>query len=309
MKKILLFSLAVIFAGSVFSQQLIAPPVTAGEANENQISVKSTTAADYEEDFEGTATTTTVNVDGNSDDLAHTQSIVFDAGFISLTFGSGYFMSSNSVFDPAGNADRWMFTPQITGVSANAELSWDAATILIAGTAYASDYEIYIATSIAGATPAPSDFTTLLTTITDEPLASTFTHRTLDLSAYSGQDIYLAFRHISTGSDGTLGIDNIRVGSSISDDIRIVNTLVQMGTNGGYYGSIPTSQIQDFMFGANVDNWGSNDQTGIVLNVNVNTGVFDDNSPAESILSTDTAMIYTQNMQLLSQLLQIKSLL
>ncbi len=235
MKKILLFSLAVIFAGSVFSQQLIAPPVTAGEANENQISVKSTTAADYEEDFEGTATTTTVNVDGNSDDLTHTQNIVFDAGWkFTLSFGSGQFASSNSVFDPAGNADRWMFTPQITGVSANAELSWDAATILIAGTAYASDYEIYIATSIGGASPLPADFSTLLTTITDEPLTGTFTHRTFDLSAYVGQDIYLAFRHISTGSDGTLGIDNIRVGSSISDDVRIVNTRVEMGTNGGY---------------------------------------------------------------------------
>ncbi len=287
-----------ICSGFIIAQQAINPPLRVGK-NITPTSHSSTKAVDYMEDFEtGAPGMTTVNVDGSTDDLTHTQNIDFSAGWIfQLTFGTGHFAASNSVFSPDAACDRWMFTPEIANVSTGAELSWDAATILIAATPYASDYEIYVATSIAGANPAPSDFSTLITTITDEPLASAFTHRTADLSAYAGQNIWVAFRHVEVSADGTLGVDNIRVGSTIADDIVMLKPLIYTGLMEGYYGATPMTQVQVMQFGADVFNFGNNAQTNIVLNANVNAGLFNDNSTAyASLASGINDSIYAQNL-------------
>ncbi len=125
--------------------------------------------------------------------------------------------------------DRWMILPKVRIGSNPTFLSWDAATAnTVAGKA-TEDYEILVSTK----TNAISDFTKVhgvvkeklvnANDVKDKPST-----RYIDLSSYSGKDIYIAFRDVTSGNDrGMLLVDNIKfLGTgSIGTDVKEMESI------------------------------------------------------------------------------------
>lgn len=115
-------------------------------------------------------------------------------------------------------ANDWVISPQI-GLLVNPSLSFQLNSIASGMTA-----ELMIATTLAGATPVPSDFTSIQTlALTGD---QTWTDYTQDLSAYANQSVYLAIRHTSVDQAlgnqlKILGLRNFKVTEAIASDVVI----------------------------------------------------------------------------------------
>lgn len=149
-------------------------------------------------------------------------------GFFCRRYGSGAtadtFAISTSYLNPVGQVDKWIFTPAISGIDATTVLEWDAISV---DANNPEDYEVWATTSIAGTTPAPSDFTSnaanLLTSITQE----TVSRRGAYLGAYAGQTVYIAFRHTSDDKYYLL-LDDILVTAGMpSTDVANTNVALR----------------------------------------------------------------------------------
>ncbi|WP_291116345.1 T9SS-dependent choice-of-anchor J family protein [Flavobacterium sp. UBA6135] len=115
---------------------------------------------------------------------------------------------SNSYYTPAGIANDWMVSPQISIPAGTSTLYWHARAY---DATYPDAYRVYVSTS--GNTPA--NFTTPLLTIgngTTTGENTTWTNRSLDLSSFAGQNVYIAFQNFSNDMF-LLGIDNVYVTS------------------------------------------------------------------------------------------------
>ncbi|MFA6932409.1 MAG: DUF2436 domain-containing protein, partial [Bacteroidales bacterium] len=97
-----------------------------------------------------------------------------------------YAAASTSWFDPAGQADRWLVTSRIN-LQGNNYLQFDIAS-------YEAEYLESMEIKLSTGGTEPSDFTTLLQTLTEIPAA--FNTQTIDLSTYTGT-VRIAFRLIS----------------------------------------------------------------------------------------------------------------
>ncbi len=102
-------------------------------------------------------------------------------------------------------ADDWMLTTGIGPLPANQMLTWDAEA---ANAVFADGYEVRISTTQLPANT--TNYSTVLTTVTAENAFRTT--RSVDLSSYAGQTVFIAFRNNST-DEFLLYIDNIRVGT------------------------------------------------------------------------------------------------
>ena len=116
-----------------------------------------------------------------------------------------YAAASTSWFDPAGQADRWLVTSRIN-LQGNNYLQFDIAS-------YEAEYLESMEIKLSTGGTEPSDFTTLLQTLTEIPAA--FNTQTIDLSTYTGT-VRIAFRLIS--NDKNIGfLDNVKIlGSALS---------------------------------------------------------------------------------------------
>ena len=110
-------------------------------------------------------------------------------------------VASTSWYTPAGTSDDWLITPQIN-LTADATLYWDAKA---QDAGFPDGYEVRLSTS---GTNTATDFTELLFSIAAEDPA--FQSRQVDLSAYTGQNVYIAFRNNST-DQFVLLVDNVEV--------------------------------------------------------------------------------------------------
>ncbi len=127
----------------------------------------------------------------------------------------GNVMLSMSSYTPAGTSNDWLVTPAITIPLTGFSLQYD---VMSGSTTDLESYEIYISTT--GNTVA--DFTS--PSIYNESTTPVdLTNRTINLSAYSGQTIYIAFRNNSTNKRFMI-IDNVIVRTLISNDIILKNT-------------------------------------------------------------------------------------
>lgn len=156
-----------------------------------------------EEDFEGGALPaewTITDVDGNTpDDMV---SFVDAAWVVSdeLEAGTNFAAYSTSWYNPVGQADDWLITPQVTP-SATSQLRWQA---LSPNQNFADGYEVRVSTM----TTDTADFTDVLLTVDAE--LGDYTARAVDLSAYAGMPIYVAFRN-NSNDKLLLLVDNVRV--------------------------------------------------------------------------------------------------
>ncbi len=96
---------------------------------------------------------------------------------------------SNSWYTPAARADDWMMTPVITGIEAKTYLIWSARAI---DRNFPDGYQVRV--SETGGT-ATADFKDIIFQINGE--SPDLTRRLVDLSAYAGKDIRIAFRNNS----------------------------------------------------------------------------------------------------------------
>ena len=136
---------------------------------------------------------------------------------------SGSYDNDNGV---ALTPDNWLVSSQIQlpATATDFVLSWyDAAQ----DPDYAGEhYSVYIATSntVAAFTATTAVFSTTLTT-------DAWTKRTVDLSAYAGQTIYVAFRHHNCTDMFYMKLDDIRVGGPEAPTVSInVPAMAESGT-------------------------------------------------------------------------------
>ena len=108
---------------------------------------------------------------------------------------------SGSWYSSVQTSDDWMITPAIN-VTTNNELTWEAKAQDVD---YSDGYEVLISTT---GTDITTDFGTVLFTIAAE--SDVWETRTVDLSAYDGQTVYIAFRNNSTDKFLLL-VDNVSV--------------------------------------------------------------------------------------------------
>lgn len=114
---------------------------------------------------------------------------------------------STSFYNPAGQADDWMWTPAITVPVGGSTLSWRAVAY---DPNYADGYEVRIMT---GAAPTQANQLTSTVVYSTAAEQAAWTQRGFDLAAYAGQTIYVGFRNHSTDKFVLL-----------VDDVRIVDT-------------------------------------------------------------------------------------
>ncbi len=152
------------------------------------------------------------NLDGNTPASASWTSDAWMARPTSAT-ATDKWAGSTSDFNPVGVANRWMVTPQIiipsgaTGVL----LTWDAYSY--SGN-YPESYEVKLSTTDSLTT----SFTTLLFSTPGEN--PDWTIHAIDLNAYAGDTIRLAFRNKSNNKYA-MGLDNIKVFSAPAYDVAL----------------------------------------------------------------------------------------
>jgi hypothetical protein len=145
--------------------------------------------------------------------------------------GSDCFASASYVNNVGAlTPDNWLVTPQLQLTEGNLyTLTWfDGAT----DTAQPQEhYSVYVSTTgnaVANFTATPV-FTTTLTT-------ASYTQRSVDLSAYAGQNIYIAFRHNTSGHSCLL-LDDISLTESQHSDnyytVTVVSNNPEMGSVSG----------------------------------------------------------------------------
>jgi len=109
-------------------------------------------------------------------------------------------------------------------------------------------------------------------------------HARIDISAYLGQDIMIAFHFV--GLDAAFfDLDDVVVKERLVNDINILSPVAHFFyTNGGAYSKIPQEQNMGGLYGAVVKNIGTDEQTNITLNVDVNNGT----ESVYNVTSTET---------------------
>jgi hypothetical protein len=166
---------------------------------------------------------------------------------------------STSWYSPAGAADDWMWTPLIGALPANSFLSWNA--IAYDGT-YPDGYEVRIMTAAAGPPTGGTGVlgnqvssSTQIFTIASE--LSSWTTHTVNLSAYAGQSVYIAFRNTSNDKF-LLAIDDVKVEVILNYDAQV------SAANTYEYTKTPKSQV-NMPLGGTVKNTGSQTITNVGL--------------------------------------------
>ncbi len=207
----------------------------------------------------------------------------FTGSFVVCQYLGETFAASPSLFTSPSTADDWIITPAISLANNNNAklLKFDVSS---ADPIYNDGVEVYVSTT--GNTP--SDFLNTValynTTAGGEP--ATWTTRNIDLSAYSGQTVYIAFRNHSYNKL-VLGIDNIEV-SELSD-----NNIELTSLDFPQYTTVPALIDID----GTITNIGGNTINSLDITWSDGTNSYTDNLNGLNILS-NTTYNFTHNTQL-----------
>ena len=181
------------------------------------------------------------------------------ASFSQLGAGSAVSRSwaSNVVYSP----NNFLVSPAINLTSASAtglSLMWQVGSIeSTASTWYQEHYAVYVSTSNTPATmiaTAPVYEETL-------PAGETVFSRTVDLSSYAGQTVYVLFRHYNCTDENALILDNVVVKNLQANDASVDGVVLNR------YSQISTNNT----LAVSVKNEGSNAITSVQINWNDGT--------------------------------------
>jgi hypothetical protein len=150
--------------------------------------------------------------------------------------------ASTSLYSPGAVADDWLVTPAIN-LTDGTILTWKAQA---SDSSMKDGYEVRISTTDRLTT----SFSTILFATNGENAVRTT--RTLDLSSYSGETIYIAFRNTSFNK-GLLYIDDIDISLKPAFDLTFNHTETPT-----YYFRIPRAHRSALNFGCILVNNGNN---------------------------------------------------
>ena len=233
MKKVLLFVLAALFAYTMNAQTI------------------------FSESFEnGLDAWTTTDSDGDGNDWLTTSDYA-NAGAVAPHSGTYYAISQSwNSSDGALTPNNWMVTNQaITIPEAGYSLIWYES-----GTTYSSNVErcaVYVSTSnnISNMTSAVQD------AVITVSANGVWTRKSVELDAYAGQTVYIAFRHYNCTDGEILAIDDIEV-SKPTTTPEIELTSIDLGGSYGYLGD-------EFSVKGTVTNLSANALTSFTVNYSV----------------------------------------
>ncbi|RLF31972.1 MAG: hypothetical protein DRN07_06055, partial [Thermoplasmata archaeon] len=158
--------------------------------------------------------------------------------------------------------DDWLITPQLSIPAGATTFSFWAKSY---SSYYLEDFEVRLSTTGTS----PSDFTTVLDTVYSTPYD--WTQYSYDLSAYAGQNVYLAIRCISV-NEFYLYIDDVEVSASGGlDFVYGVDTTVP----------IDAGETTDFTFPA----WSANEEGSYLIRVMTELSTDEDNVNNASSIS------------------------
>lgn len=163
----------------------------------------------FQENFENNATLagwTLHNVDGLTPNGTYAGVFGTNAwAVVSWTSEAGNKVASTtSWFNPAGQADRWLVSPQIAVPANNVvELKFNAKSG-DTDPAFRDGYTVYVSTTGTSI----ANFGTTVYNISAE--VNTWQNKTIDLSQFAGQNIYIAWRN-NNSDKNLLSIDNVTI--------------------------------------------------------------------------------------------------
>jgi len=223
------------------------------------------------------------NVDGNE----------INPGFANagLTFNAGWEVrawqdlesfagvaSSSSDYASPGTADDWMITPGIDIDGTGAKLVWQGMAVNGGG------YEIYISTE--GNNLSNFDGMSPVETISNESdfaAGGTFTDRELDLSAYDGETIWIAFRNNNSSTESRLiFINDIGV---LAPPAAVDGGVTSRPTVEYGWQAIDQSTPLEGLWDASAENFGLTALTNVRVALNVDT-IDADNNPTRIFTAT-----------------------
>jgi len=250
----------------------------------------------YSEDFEGTGGVmpTGLTIIDN-DGAANAGVVAFDLWTLSGSTETATVDSVAAVTSwlaTAGASDDWLITPQVAGLVSGATLSWEA---VARDPAYADGYEVWVTSTIAGATPVITDFTTGGTMVFSIAAEDTsFVAHTVSLTAFAGQDVYVGFRNNSFDKF-ILEVDDIVVANPcVTVLLTSTNTTTDASCGGtdGTATSVPAGgqAPYTFMWDANAGNQTTATATGLAAGTYMFTY-----TDANSISATSSVVISNPN--------------
>ena len=166
----------------------------------------------YSEDFSsGLGAWTLTDSDGDGNNWMMFKNQAPNAALDSCITSASY--AGSAILTP----DNWIVSPAISvpGAASNAFLTWKV---------YAQDqdwvaenYTVYVATAsdIATLGASTTNFTEVLTT------SAAYMNRSLDVSAFTGQTIYVAFRHHNSTDFFRMNIDDVEVKSLAPNNVKL----------------------------------------------------------------------------------------
>ena len=161
----------------------------------------------FHEGFESGIPSTWTNIDSDNDGYNWVRASVLLAGETISPHDGTDFVCSQSYDENDGDLtpDNWLVTPAITVGTAEVLTYY----VAIYDSSYAAEhYGVYISTT----SPTNISSFTLLHQETLQSQNIDWTERTIDLSAYAGQTVYIAFRHFNCNDEYYLFLDDVTVG-------------------------------------------------------------------------------------------------
>jgi hypothetical protein len=203
---------------------------------------------------------------------------------------------STSWYTPAGTSNDWMFTPAIVVPAVSPILRY---TVMASDANYPDGYELRIMTTA----PTSANLMSSTVLLSVAQASSTATVKTIDLSAYAGQTVYIGWRNNSTDMN-VLGVDDVKVRSNLGDDLTAVSintaSMVLVG-NSNITGTVSNSgsnNITSFDVTYKIDG-GAASSVYAVTGVNIAPGAaanFTHNVPASLASGTHTLEVTISNV-------------
>lgn len=151
---------------------------------------------------------TVVSSDLDEDDNWTNQgSTTFNGSDINAVDGTKYAVSFSKVGSFPRNPDNWLISPRLAISAATSSLSFSAIGLTAIGSFYPAGefFEILVSTTDNQITSFTQVFQHRITDVL------TWQNFSVDLSAYNGQEIYIAFRHYETYDEQFLGLDAVSI--------------------------------------------------------------------------------------------------
>jgi Cleaved Adhesin Domain/Secretion system C-terminal sorting domain len=271
MRKPLIFAFCLLFTAAYSFSQVVSRSNDPGSIGIVPEFVPCEGAAIFEEEFESgiPAGWTILDLDG----ATPRPEMGLVAGWqprVGYNDTNNHIAVSPSWYVTPGASDDWLITPQIS-ISGNVCFSWIAYS---QDQFYPEDYEIRISTTTADT----AGFFAHAALLTVEEEDHDLFFRSLNLSAFSGQSVYLAFRQTSD-DQFVLGLDDIKMTTVAAIDAGVYSVSASAGDPG-----------DTLIIRGAVVNYGSDTITSVNVNWNIDGGVMNSDLIAGFSLAPNDTM-------------------